>query len=65
MQNVKKLYVITVVGILPIIAGIISITKGDIIRGLSLLVMGVSAPIALIYPPTKKKSKKKSILKQI
>jgi len=63
MQNVKKLYVMTVVGILPIIAGIISITKGDILSGLSLLIMGVSAPIALIYLPTKKKSKEKSILK--
>jgi hypothetical protein len=65
MQNVKKLYVITVVGILPIIAGIISITKGDILFGLSLLIMGVSVPIALIYPSTKNKSKEKSILKQI
>jgi hypothetical protein len=44
----KKIYVLTVVGVMPIVAGILEIVGRNILDGVCLLIMGV-ANFVLLY----------------
>ena len=47
----KKMYVLSIIGILPLILSVLYIMRGNLLLSLCFLIMGISFPIALAYVP--------------
>ena len=53
----KKMYVLSITGALPVILGVLYIMRRNLLLGLSFLIMGISFSIALTYDHRNKKIK--------
>ena len=47
----KKIYVLAVIGVMPVIAGILEIMRSNVLCGICLLAMGIATLIRLTYTP--------------
>jgi len=47
----KKIYVLAVIGIMPVIAGILEIMRNNVLCGICLLAIGITTFIKLTYTP--------------
>jgi hypothetical protein len=47
----KKIYVLAVIGVMPVIAGILEIMRSNVLRGICLLAIGIITLIRLTYTP--------------
>ena len=47
----KKIYVLAVIGVMPVIAGILEIIRNNVLCGICLLAIGITTFIKLTYIP--------------
>lgn len=57
-EYAKKMYVLSIIGVLPLILSVLYIMRGSLLLGLYFLIMGISSPIALTYVPKRNKKVK-------